>query len=386
MSSPIAEQGNNTPKKERGDEEEAKLPPEGSASDMATPEKRGAVTKVAPQAKLLSYDKTNISHSAPSPGRGALLEKITRDFTGRSEAKEKKRKCVFMQCLFSGVLYQHSTGLIAWDIATFTILFWIMLSAPFALAFAPTVVRFSPMWYFNIVIDAFFWIDLCMRFRVTYTDPKSGEEVVDVRKIAMRYLKGWFFIDFIAVFPFDVVLGAYFQSEDQGDAGNYARLVKLIRLFKLTKLLRVLKFARLLDLLEDRYGLSKSLLNIFSLLCVTVGTLHLLGCIFYFISDFNSAADVRELSWFEVDSVGTADVMSRYLAAVYWATTTITTVGYGDITPNTDAERVACIFGMIIGAGMYGYIIAQMSQIVGSMNLLSEARASKLLELNAFME
>ena len=70
---------------------------------------------------------------------------------------------------------------------------------------------------------------------------------------------------------------------------------------------------------------------------------------FYFISDFKSDSDSRAFSWFQVDDIGNTSMMSRYLAAVYWATTTITTVGYGDITPNTDAERIACIFGMIVG-------------------------------------
>ena len=41
------------------------------------------------------------------------------------------------------------------------------------------------------------------------------------------------------------------------------------------------------------------------------------------------------------------DAPSRYLAAVYWAMTTITTVGYGDICPESDAGRAFCLLAMI---------------------------------------
>ena len=43
----------------------------------------------------------------------------------------------------------------------------------------------------------------------------------------------------------------------------------------------------------------------------------------------------------------------QYLVALYWAFTTMTTVGYGDVTPQTDEERIFCIFAMIIGVAFY---------------------------------
>ena len=41
----------------------------------------------------------------------------------------------------------------------------------------------------------------------------------------------------------------------------------------------------------------------------------------------------------------------RYLAALYWAMSTMTTVGYGDITPESDGERAYAMVGMVIGGG-----------------------------------
>ena len=39
----------------------------------------------------------------------------------------------------------------------------------------------------------------------------------------------------------------------------------------------------------------------------------------------------------------------QYIIAFYWAFTTMTSVGYGDVTPESDAERVYAIFAMMIG-------------------------------------
>jgi hypothetical protein len=56
---------------------------------------------------------------------------------------------------------------------------------------------------------------------------------------------------------------------------------------------------------------------------------------------------------------------------MYYTAETMTTVGYGDITPASDSERVVLFFLMILGGTFYGYLIGSMSAVVADSDAAS---------------
>lgn len=56
----------------------------------------------------------------------------------------------------------------------------------------------------------------------------------------------------------------------------------------------------------------------------------------------------------------------QYLTSIYWTVTTITTVGYGDVSISTNLERVFCIALMVLGVVAFGLLSGSLTNILSN--------------------
>ena len=61
---------------------------------------------------------------------------------------------------------------------------------------------------------------------------------------------------------------------------------------------------------------------------------------------------------FSVESQHPNSQINTMLDAVWWTAATVTTVGYGDIVPVTDAGKIIAIFFMFFGIGVLGLFLS----------------------------
>lgn len=131
------------------------------------------------------------------------------------------------------------------------------------------------------------------------------------------------------------------------------KALKLFRITRLFKILRVFKFIRY----------SKNVQILFKVLRKER---HILFTVFW-IALFYIV--VTALIMFNVEE---SAMFEDFFDALYWATTTLTTVGYGDIYPATDIGRVISMVSAILGVA----VIALPSGVITA-SYLEELREAK---------
>lgn len=274
----------------------------------------------------------------------------------------------------------NSQFMMRWDIISIVMLVFVMFVTPFEVAYLTT--SLNGLFVINRLIDTFFISDMVIQFFLMYRDEEKGVLVKKQDLIIKQYLRGWFWIDLIAVLPFDII-GVVSSSDDM----NNLKALRIARLLRLFKLLRILRAGRMFDRWESSIAINYSVLTLCQFVALTIVVAHWLACLWHMTVSIEDKA----VNWVTnygdpADSEGSLSTAEVYVVALYWAVMTMSTIGYGDVTPVTTAERITATFGMFIGSSIFAYIVGAVTSTVASMG----ARQTEFYELmdsiNLYME
>ncbi|XP_030747357.1 potassium voltage-gated channel subfamily H member 2 isoform X2 [Sitophilus oryzae] len=225
----------------------------------------------------------------------------------------------------------------------------------------------DPIVIIDLIVDVTFIIDILINFRTTYVSG-NDEIVSDPGKIAIHYLKGWFLIDLVAAVPFDLLFFGSNTDEDSQSINEKQQTTTLIGLLKTARLLRLVRVARKIDRYSE-YGAAVLLLLMATFALIA----HWLACIWYAIGNaerlpyrigwLDSLANDTNQQYLE-NGTGGPSIKSRYVTALYFTFTSLTSVGFGNVAPNTDAEKIFTICVMLVGSLMYASIFGNVSAII----------------------
>jgi hypothetical protein len=72
----------------------------------------------------------------------------------------------------------------------------------------------------------------------------------------------------------------------------------------------------------------------------------------------------------------------KYLTSIYFTVTTITTVGYGDVSISTKTEKIFCIFSMLVGVISFSFASGSLASILQSIDNQNQKHKDQLEILN----
>ncbi|KAK6638166.1 hypothetical protein RUM44_008594 [Polyplax serrata] len=228
--------------------------------------------------------------------------------------------------------------------------------------------------------------DIILNFRTTYVS-KKGEVVSNSKSIAYNYLKTWFTVDLLAALPFDLVLYASSDPYDSETSEIHSQTGQM-HLLKLTRLLRL---ARLLQKMDRYSQYSAMILTLLMFIFTLVA--HWLACIWFIIAEKEKARNGLdwELGWLHsladrlklaVNNVTQAEY---YVTALYFTCSSLTSVGFGNVSANTMVEKIFSICIMLIGALMHAVVFGNVTAIIQRMYSRRSLYQSKWRDLKDFL-
>lgn len=127
-------------------------------------------------------------------------------------------------------------------------------------------------------------------------------------------------------------------------------------ILKTARLLRLLRVIRRIEQFAE-YGAAVLLL-----LMVTFSLVgHWLACIFYAIAYWERPHLHEAIGWLDTLAVqinqpyivnvtdSGPSIKTKYITSLYFTFTSLTSIGFGNVSPNTNAEKIFSIFAMMLG-------------------------------------
>ncbi|HZK19428.1 MAG TPA: cyclic nucleotide-binding domain-containing protein [Treponemataceae bacterium] len=199
------------------------------------------------------------------------------------------------------------------------------------------------------------------------TSVKKGYITYETRtEIQKKYISGAFIIDLISAIPFEIILLAFFSTVEPGThAFNFYLIIQSLTLIKL------LKVKRLFGEIQEALAILPAVRRLV-----------------FFGYALTSALHIMVIGWILIGaSEQFRPPIDQYLRGLYWAITTIATIGYGDYGPdhNSNVQIIYTIIVQVFGVGMFSYVIANVSSLISNLDIARSAYQQRLEEVNSYM-
>mmetsp|Transcript_51240 Transcript_51240/g.70370 ORF Transcript_51240/g.70370 Transcript_51240/m.70370 type:complete len:272 (-) Transcript_51240:2283-3098(-) len=220
-----------------------------------------------------------------------------------------------------------------------TLTIYALFVTPFTLVFTTYSEKVQ---YFELFVDTAFSLDIIFNFfKIPY-----GQK--DLRKIQRDYLFGFFIFDCGAAIPGLVTL-------EDNDTASYFKLLRLVHWNRFFKQLNIIFEKVLLNWLSYNRQKVSEIVSLVKLLVFVLLATHIIACLWIVFGRL-------EGGWvLNGDLLSDDHSFGLYTSSFYFVLTTITTVGYGDISGGSAHEYIFCMCVEFIGLTFFSFLLGTIS-------------------------
>lgn len=254
------------------------------------------------------------------------------------------------------IIHPESSFKVVWETYILVMTVAVTIVAPLIIVFE---LELTPLLVvFDVLVTISFAVDMVIQFNTGYL--VRQELMTDRKEIAKRYLRGWFLPDLVATLPFTWIF----------TGSRFVGLNRIFRFFRLARLLKLFGSSKTLNRAKKLSFINPAFMRLFLLVFWILVAAHLIACGWIFIG---GPADY--------DTNG-----ETYLEAVYWTITTLTTIGYGDITPTGTVQVIFVTIIMLTGAAIYGFIIGNIANIIANIDVAKTQFRERVENVDTFLK
>ena len=256
----------------------------------------------------------------------------------------------------------NSKFCILFDSLIFCLTLTYSITIPYYLAKNVKISKNENISFFNVlnyVSEIFNLFDIILSFFKAFYN--FDEQLIKNSKlIAHNYIDSWFLTDLIESIPFYGILIVHESKYEINNKFYYLSLcIKMIKLYKIFQYNQAYK--KICNYLQNSNFFAEKKELIIKIFMVLL-SFHFGACIFIFFGK-NSYPN-----WIIHLNLNLNDFNEIYISAIYSLMTTITTVGYGDVTSYSFPEKILQIILLIFGIISYSWIVSSVSNYINKIN------------------
>ncbi|KAL4460793.1 hypothetical protein ABPG72_015852 [Tetrahymena utriculariae] len=265
---------------------------------------------------------------------------------------------------FFPLFHNLSTLYILWEAVNSIASLILFVYLPFEYCF--TISRgYFFSYYISYFCTIIFSIDIFVKFNTVSTE--QGNPIEQHMQIFTNYFSSSFFIDLISLLSLNYTIfdlnGIYF-------------------LF----ILRIFQPFRTLELFREQFLLKTKIFEVISLIYLLAQVIyfaHLFTCLWNYVGLLELQ---QNTGWIVAYSYQTESVTVRYIQTFYYAIVTMTTIGYGDFTAQTQLEKLLMIFIAFFSCGIFGYTINSIGNILYDFKQKRDLYLQELAKINKYFK